>query len=236
MSVSCFSCSSFPIPHELCSMTYWSGWWQVYPIYSVTQITFKVTAYLQIKNFLQIWIFGSKYWSKSYLYFFKKILKMTNYWQRNRGFHVYAGSLPLDWQSYDVMQSTEIFTGLHRCEELATQKQKKRTKNENTAMNEQAKVGRKLKLWLWDQAYKRSIESREEKDAVIIVHALSGWLPSSYAICSTFLQHISWRVSFESAINKRKSSCHFTWMNGSIATWMFVHPTNRAVILDLKCH
>ena len=36
----------------------------------------------------------------------------------------------------------------------------------------------------------------------------------------------------ESVINKRKSSCHFAWMNGSIAAWMFVHPTNTAVMLD----
>ena len=28
------------------------------------KIKFKVTVYLQIDNFLQIWIFGSKYWSK----------------------------------------------------------------------------------------------------------------------------------------------------------------------------
>ena len=34
--------------------------------------------------------------------------------------------------------------------------------------------------------------------------------------------------------NKQKSSCHFAWRNGSIAAWVFVHPTNTAVILDLK--
>ena len=64
----------------------------------------------------------------------------------------------------------------------------------------------------------------------------SGWrLASSYPIRRAFLQHISWTVSVESAINKRKSSsCHFAWRNGSIAAWMFVHPTNTAVILDLK--
>ena len=38
-----------------------------------------------------------------------------------------------------------------------------RTKNENTAMGEQAKVGRKLKLLLWDQASKRL--SRELRKA-----------------------------------------------------------------------
>ena len=39
-------------------------------------------------------------------------------------FHIYAGSksLPLDWQFYDVMQSTKMTSaGLYRCEELATQ-------------------------------------------------------------------------------------------------------------------
>ena len=71
------------------------------------------------------------------------------------------------------------------------EKAKERTKNENTAMNEQAKVGGKLKLRLWDQACKRSIELRVEKGAVMIVHFLSGWFASSYAIRRTFLQHIS---------------------------------------------
>ena len=80
----------------------------------------------------------------------------------------------------------------------------------------------------------QKIESRVEKGAVMIVHVLSGWLASSYPIRRAFLQHISWRVSVESVINKRKSSCHFAWRNGSIAAWMFVHPTNTAVILDLK--
>ena len=98
------------------------------------------------------------------------------------------------------MQSTETtFAGLYRCKDLATQppckhlpwcvillgvnkprpwklpwtsskKRKKRTKNENTAMNEKAKAG---ELRLWDQAYKRSIESGVEKGAVMIVHVLS---------------------------------------------------------------
>ena len=34
--------------------------------------------YLQIDRFLQIWIFGSKYWSE--------LLKKTKYWRKNRGF------------------------------------------------------------------------------------------------------------------------------------------------------
>ena len=87
----------------------------------------------------------------------------------------------------------------------------------------------------WDEACKRSIKSRVEKGTVMIVHVLSGWLASSYPIRRALFQHSSWRVSVESAINKRKSSCHSAWRNGSIATWMFVHPTNTAVILDLKC-
>ena len=36
------------------------------------------------------------------------------------------------------------------------------------------------------------------------------------------------------SVNKRKSSCHFAWRNGSIAAWMFVYSTNTAVIMDLK--
>ena len=64
------------------------------------------------------------------------------------------------------------------------------------------KVGGKLKLRLWDQACKRSIESRVQKGGVMIVHVLSCWLASSYPIWCAFLQHISWRVSIESAINK----------------------------------
>ena len=67
----------------------------------------------------------------------------------------------------------------------------------------------------------------------MIVHVLSGWLASAYAIPRTFLRQIRWRVSVESAINKRKSSCHFAWRNGSTAVWMFVHLTNTVVILDV---
>ena len=39
-----------------------------------------------------------------------------------------------------------------KCPWTSSKKRKKRTKNENTAMSEQAKVGGKLKLRLWDQA------------------------------------------------------------------------------------
>ena len=65
----------------------------------------------------------------------------------------------------------------------------------------------------------QKIESRVliDKGALMIVHVLSGWLASSYPIRRAFLQHISWRVSVESVINKGKSSCHFAWRNGSIA-------------------
>ena len=57
---------------------------------------------------------------------------------------------------------------------------KKRNKNENTAMSEQEKVGRKLKLRLWDQAGKTEIESRAEKGAVMTIYVLSGCAASSY--------------------------------------------------------
>ena len=123
-------------------------------------------------------------------------------------FHVDAGSrnLPLDWQSYNVIQSTKkvtetTFVGLYRSEKLAT-------RNENTAVNQQEKVGRKLRLQLWDQACKKSMELRVnvKKGAVMIVHVhvLSFWLASSYPIRCTFPQQNSWRVSVESAINNQR--------------------------------
>ena len=49
-------------------------------------------------------------------------------------------------------------------------------------MNEQTKVGGKLRLPLWDQACTRSIESRVEKGTVMKVYVLSGRLASSYTI------------------------------------------------------
>ena len=54
----------------------------------------------------------------------KKIIAKDLLLAEESGFHVFAGSknLPLDWQSYDVMHSTETtFAGLYRCEaELRT--------------------------------------------------------------------------------------------------------------------
>ena len=87
---------------------------------------------------------------------------------------------------------------------------------------------------IWDQACK--IESRVliDNGILMIVHVLSGWLASSYPIRRAFLQHISWGVSVESVINKRKSSCHFAWRNGTIAVWMFVHPTEYGGDIGLK--
>ena len=67
-------------------------------------------------------------------------------------------------------------------------KLKKRTKNENTAMNEQAKVDGKLKLRLTGI---KPAKDRIDKGALMIVHVLSGWLASSYPIRRAFLQHIS---------------------------------------------
>ena len=83
----------------------------------------------------------------------------------------------------------------------------------------------------------QKIESRVNwQGAVMIIHVLSGWLASPYPIRRAFLQHIRWRISVAYVINKRKSSCHFAWSrrNGSIGVWMFVPPTNTAVILNLK--
>ena len=82
----------------------------------------------------------------------------------------------------------------------------------------------------------QKIESRVliDKGALMIVHVLSGWLASFYPIRRAFLQHISWRVSVQSVINKRKRSSHFAWRNGSIAAWMFVHPTEYGGDIGLK--
>ena len=61
--------------------------------------------------------------------------------------------------------------------EMSVDRFKEVNQNAKTVMSEQAKVGRKLKLRLWDQAGKRS-----SRGAVMIVHVhvLSGWLASSY--------------------------------------------------------
>ena len=96
----------------------------------------------------------------------------------------------------------------------------------------------------WRYGYLESslqkIESRVliDKGALMIVHVLSGWLASSYPIRRAFLQHISWRVSVESVINKRKSSCHFAWrktqgMARLLYGCLFILP-NTAVTLDWK--
>ena len=73
---------------------------------------------------------------------------------------------------------------------------------------------------IWDQACKRSSNDR----------TCSFWLACLFLSNPTCFSP----TPSESVINKRKSSCHFAWRNGSIAAWMFVHPTNTAVILDLK--
>ena len=87
---------------------------------------------------------------------------------------------------------------------------------------------------IWDSSLQK-IESRVliDKSALMIVHVISGWLASSYPIRRAFLQHISWRVS-SNLSNKRKSFYHFTWKNGLIAVWMFVHPTEYGGDIALK--
>ena len=79
-----------------------------------------------------------------------------------------------------------------KCPWTSSKKRKKRTKNENRAMNKQAKVDGKLKLPLSGSSLQK-IESRVliDKGALMIVYVLSGWLASSYPIRRAFLQHIS---------------------------------------------
>ena len=135
--------------------------------------------HLQIDNFLQIWIFESKYWSKCDLYFKKKyILRKTKFWRRNSSFtftpevKVYPlidspmmlcnqpRRLPqgLELATQLISHHTSIFVGViilgmnkpipWKYPWTSSKKRKKRTRNENTAMNKQAKVDGKLKLRL----------------------------------------------------------------------------------------
>ena len=111
---------------------------------------------------------------------------------------------------------------------------KKRTKNENTATSEQVKLGGKLKL--------RPSGIKLAKDRVNSWQrrcndsTCSFWLAclflSNWTCFSPTYQLKSFRPNL--SVNKRKSSCHFAWRNGSIAAWMFVYSTNTAVIMDLK--
>ena len=158
------------------------------------------------------------------------------------------------------MQSTETtFAELYRCEELATQllswnvflgvillgMNKPSPWKFPWSGSKEAKPKMKIQQWAnkrklaerWSYGY----GSKTAKDRVegwerhCNDSTCSLWLSCLFLSNPTcFFQHISWRVSLESVINKRKSSCHFAWRNGSIAAWMFVHPTNTAVILDLK--
>ena len=55
----------------------------------------------------------------------------------------------------------------------------------------------------------------------------------SFWLACLFLSNLTWfSRTYQLKGFRRKSSCHFPWRNGSIAAWMFVHPTNMAVILD----
>ena len=117
----------------------------------------------------------------------------------------FRGMIQMGRIGYSVDRPPNIFLGvihLHvgmskprpwKCLWTRSYKRKKGTKNENIAMSEQAKVGRKLKLpsgramgssW-------RKIQWRAEKGTVTIVHVLSGWLASSYSVWHAFLQQIS---------------------------------------------
>ena len=122
-----------------------------------------------------------------------------------------------------------------KCPRTSSKKRKKRTKNENTALNESWKLTESWSYGCLGSSLQK-IESRVliDKGTLLIVHVLSGWLASCYPIRRAFLQHMSWRVSVESVINKRKSSCHFAWRHGWIAVWMFVQPTEYGGDIGLK--
>ena len=100
-------------------------------------------------------------------------------------------------------------------------------------MSEQAKVGRKCWSYGHLGSSLQKIESRADKGAVMIVHVLSGWLASSYPIRRAFLQHISWRVSFESVINEKVLAISHEGMARLLYGCLFILPST-AVILDLK--
>ena len=98
--------------------------------------------------------------------------------------------------SYSVDLPCVIHLGMNtprpwKCPRTCSKKRKKRTKNENAAMSEQAKVGGKLKLRLWDQACKRSSRELRIERRCNDIYVLSGWLAPSYPIRRAFLHHIS---------------------------------------------
>ena len=109
---------------------------------------------------------------------------------------------------------------------------KKRTKNENTATSEQVKLGGKLKLRPSGiKLAKDRVNSwqRHCNDSTFFLASL----PLLIQLDVLFSNISAEEFPSESVINKGKSSCHFAWRNGLTAVWMFVHPTNTAVISPL---
>ena len=92
-----------------------------------------------------------------------------------------------------------------KCPWTSSKKQKKRTKNENTAMNDQAKVGGKLKLRL---SGIKTTKDRVDKGAVMIVH-VTFFLAGLPLLIQSDVLFSNIPVSVESAINKRKKFLPF---------------------------
>ena len=96
------------------------------------------------------------------------------------------------------------------------------------------KVGGKLKLRLSGiKPAKDRVESfnwqRRCNDSTY-----SFWLACLFLSNPTCFSPTYQLESFLRICHKRKSSCHFAWRNGSIAVWMFVHPTEYGSNIGLE--
>ena len=103
-------------------------------------------------------------------------------------------------------------------------KRKKRTKNENTTMSEQAKVGGKLKLRL---SGIKPAKDRVESWQMHCNDSTCFFWPACLfftKLSDVLFSNISAEeFPSESVINKQ-TSYHFAWRNSLTAVWMFVHP------------
>ena len=203
-----------------------------------------VTVYLQIDNFLEIWIFGQNIARGVVFNLKNKSLKKTKYWWRNRCF-----TFPPEVQNYLLIDSPMMlcnqltFAGLYRCQELATQLI---SHHANILLGVILLGMNKPRPWkcLWTSSKKPMSNERASKS----------WRKVEATPMGSSLQKIELRVKKDSTCSfwvaclllsnptcfsptyhyELKSSWHFAWWNGLIAAWMFVHPTNTAVISDLK--
>ena len=101
-------------------------------------------------------------------------------------------------------------------------------------IDQQAKVGGKLKLRLSGmKPAKDRVESfnwqRRCNDSTY-----SFWLACLFLSNPTCFSPTYQLESFLRICHKRKSSCHFAWRNGSIAVWIFVHPTEYGSDIGLE--